>query len=182
AAPAVVGRLKRAGAVLTDQGGVTAHAALICRELGIPTIIGIPGLLDRLHDGDLVEVDAERGVVTPLSARPAGPGPDLLGAKAFNLGVVRSLGFAVPDYVVLAPQEVRRAGKRFLDGVLARLHVAGDEKLAVRSSALHEDSEEGSQAGAYRSLLNVPGHQLSSALCEFFRCNGRRNGKAAYRG
>jgi phosphohistidine swiveling domain-containing protein len=44
--PDLIGILKNAGGVLTEQGGVTSHAAIICRELGVPTIIGIEGLLD----------------------------------------------------------------------------------------------------------------------------------------
>lgn len=61
--PDLVHFLRAAGGVLTEQGGVTSHAAIICRELGIPTIIGIDGLLERVRDGDWVEIDAERGTV-----------------------------------------------------------------------------------------------------------------------
>ena len=83
---------------------MTAHAAIICRELGIPTIIGIDGLLERVRDGDVVEVD-DRGPVS-LVKEKAGPVPnaafwpkdlalaDRIGAKAFNLGRVRSLGIS----------------------------------------------------------------------------------------
>src|SRR5205085_1679657 len=39
--PDLVELLKRAGGVLTEQGGVTSHAAIICRELNVPTVIGI---------------------------------------------------------------------------------------------------------------------------------------------
>lgn len=57
---------KRIIAIITDEGGLTCHAAIISRELKIPCIIGTKIATKVLHDGDLVEVDAERGVVKIL--------------------------------------------------------------------------------------------------------------------
>jgi phosphoenolpyruvate synthase/pyruvate phosphate dikinase len=54
---------KRAGAIVTDEGGLTSHAAIVSRELGIPCVIGTKIATKVLHDGDLVEVDANHGVV-----------------------------------------------------------------------------------------------------------------------
>ncbi len=53
-------------AIITDEGGVTCHAAIISRELGIPCIVGTKIATQVLKDGDLVEVDAERGIVRRL--------------------------------------------------------------------------------------------------------------------
>lgn len=58
--------LRKASAILTEQGGITCHAAIISRELGVPCIIGIENLTAALKDGDLVEVDADNGVVRIL--------------------------------------------------------------------------------------------------------------------
>jgi len=58
--------MKRAGAVITDEGGITCHAAIVSRELGIPCIIGTKIATRTLRDGDLVEVDADTGVVRIL--------------------------------------------------------------------------------------------------------------------
>lgn len=58
--------LKRASAVITDEGGLTCHAAIVARELGIPCIIGTKTATKVLKDGDLVEVDANKGVVKML--------------------------------------------------------------------------------------------------------------------
>jgi len=55
--------IKMATAILTEQGGITCHAAIISRELKIPCIIGIKNLTDILKDGDIVEVDADKGIV-----------------------------------------------------------------------------------------------------------------------
>jgi phosphohistidine swiveling domain-containing protein len=50
-------------AVATEEGGLFSHTALLARELGIPAVVGVPGLLSKLRDGDIVEVDPVAGVV-----------------------------------------------------------------------------------------------------------------------
>lgn len=55
--------LKRASAVITDEGGMTCHAAIVSRELAIPCIVGTKIATKVLKDGDLVEVDAINGTV-----------------------------------------------------------------------------------------------------------------------
>jgi phosphohistidine swiveling domain-containing protein len=58
----VVGMLK-AVAIVTDHGGVTCHAAIVSRELGIPCIVGTGNATKILRDDEIVEVDAEEGIV-----------------------------------------------------------------------------------------------------------------------
>jgi len=58
--------MKKAAAIVTNEGGVTSHAAIVSRELGIPCVIGTKIATEVLHDGDLVEVDANHGKVTIL--------------------------------------------------------------------------------------------------------------------
>lgn len=55
--------MKKAAAIITDEGGITCHAAIVSRELGIPCIIGTKIATKVLKDGDIVEVDANKGVV-----------------------------------------------------------------------------------------------------------------------
>jgi phosphohistidine swiveling domain-containing protein len=55
--------MKKAGAIVTDEGGITCHAAIVARELKKPCIIGTKIATQVLHDGDLVEVDADKGIV-----------------------------------------------------------------------------------------------------------------------
>jgi phosphohistidine swiveling domain-containing protein len=61
--PEMVPAMKRAGAIVTDEGGLTCHAAIVSRELKIPCIIGTKIATKVLKDGDLVEVDAEKGII-----------------------------------------------------------------------------------------------------------------------
>lgn len=58
--------MKIAGAIVTDEGGVTCHAAIVSRELGLPCIIGTQVATEVLKDGDVVEVDANLGVVRKI--------------------------------------------------------------------------------------------------------------------
>ncbi len=61
--PNLVPAMKRAAAIVTDEGGITCHAAIVSRELGIPCVVGTRVATKALRDGDEVEVDATRGVV-----------------------------------------------------------------------------------------------------------------------
>lgn len=55
--------MRKAKAIITDEGGIACHAAIVSRELGIPCIIGTKIATKILKDGDLVEMDTEKGVV-----------------------------------------------------------------------------------------------------------------------
>ncbi|VAW11718.1 Phosphoenolpyruvate synthase, partial [hydrothermal vent metagenome] len=61
--------MQKASAFVTDEGGVTCHAAIISRELKKPCIIGTKIATQVLKDGDLVEVDADKGVVRILDKK-----------------------------------------------------------------------------------------------------------------
>lgn len=55
--------MKRAAAIVTDEGGLTCHAAIVARELGKPTLVGTKCATKVFKTGDVVEVDTERGIV-----------------------------------------------------------------------------------------------------------------------
>lgn len=52
--------------IITDEGGMASHAAIVSRELGIPCVIGTETATSILQDGDKVRLDAENGVVEIL--------------------------------------------------------------------------------------------------------------------
>jgi phosphohistidine swiveling domain-containing protein len=58
--------MEKAGAFVTNEGGVMCHASIVAREMNKPCIIGTKIATKVLKDGDLVEVDAEKGIVTIL--------------------------------------------------------------------------------------------------------------------
>jgi phosphohistidine swiveling domain-containing protein len=55
--------MKKASAIVTNEGGITCHAAIVSRELKIPCVIGTKIATQVFKDGDMVEVDADRGIV-----------------------------------------------------------------------------------------------------------------------
>ena len=63
-APDWVPLMRKAAAIVTDTGGMTCHAAIVSRELGIPCVVGTAEASRVLHDGELVTVDATQGVVS----------------------------------------------------------------------------------------------------------------------
>lgn len=65
-APYMMPVIIQAAAIITDEGGITAHAAIVSRELKKPCIVGTKIATKVLKDGDLVEVDADKGVVKIL--------------------------------------------------------------------------------------------------------------------
>lgn len=64
--PEFVPLMQRAAAIVTDEGGLTSHAAIVSRELQKPCIVGTKNATHVLKDGDMVEVDADRGIVRLL--------------------------------------------------------------------------------------------------------------------
>ena len=61
--PAYVTIVKLAKAIITSEGGITCHAAVVSRELKIPCVVGTKVAAQVLRDGDQVEVDAKRGII-----------------------------------------------------------------------------------------------------------------------
>lgn len=64
--PDFVPAMEKAVAIVTDEGGITSHAAIVSRELNVPCIIGTKIATKVLKDGDIVEVDADKGIVRKL--------------------------------------------------------------------------------------------------------------------
>lgn len=61
--PDMVPAMRKVAAVITDEGGRTCHAAIVSRELGIPAIVGAKDATTKLKHGQMVTVDATRGVI-----------------------------------------------------------------------------------------------------------------------
>lgn len=71
--PDWVAALRRAVALVTDDGGITCHAAIVGRELGIPVVVGTGDATQRLVTGDLVTVDGSAGTVVPAAGPTSVP-------------------------------------------------------------------------------------------------------------
>jgi len=64
--PEMMIAIQKAAGIVTDEGGLMSHAAVISRELNIPCIVGTKNATQLLKDGDLVEVDAIKGIVRKI--------------------------------------------------------------------------------------------------------------------
>ncbi|OAE60407.1 pyruvate, water dikinase [Achromobacter xylosoxidans] len=62
----------RAGAVVMEVGGYLSHAAIVAREFGIPAVVSVHGILQDVATGDVLEVDAVRGIINRLTGEPPG--------------------------------------------------------------------------------------------------------------
>jgi pyruvate, water dikinase len=78
--PDMVPAMSRAGAIVTDEGGMTCHAAIVSRELGVPCVVGTREATHLLADGTEVTVDGKTGAVyrgrrAGTEAKPPAPVP-----------------------------------------------------------------------------------------------------------
>lgn len=64
--PDFVSAMKQAKAIVTDEGGITCHAAIVSREMKIPCVIGTRIATKVLKDGDLIEVDTNKGIIKKI--------------------------------------------------------------------------------------------------------------------
>ncbi len=64
--PDFVPAMEKAAAIVADQGGLSSHAAIVSRELGVPCVIATENATRVIKDNDLLEVDARKGVVKIL--------------------------------------------------------------------------------------------------------------------
>ena len=61
--PQFVSLMQKAAAIVTDQGGILSHAAIVARELKVPCIVATGNATKRLKNGQLVSIDADNGLV-----------------------------------------------------------------------------------------------------------------------
>lgn len=64
--PALVPAMKKAAAIVTDDGGLTCHAAIVARELKIPCVVGTKAATKILKDGNKISIDATKGIIKKL--------------------------------------------------------------------------------------------------------------------
>lgn len=61
--------MKKAAAIVTEVGGLTCHAAVVSREFGIPCVVALKNAMMNFKDGEMIEVDADRGVVRIINKK-----------------------------------------------------------------------------------------------------------------
>ncbi|MEX0581214.1 MAG: phosphoenolpyruvate synthase [Mycobacterium sp.] len=107
--------MRRAAALVTDTGGMTCHAAIVARELGVPCVVGARTATTDLTDGEMVTVDGTHGRV--LAGRVSGGAQTAAIAGADQVMVVGEVT-ATKIYVnILLPDAAEAAAARDVDGV-----------------------------------------------------------------
>ena len=101
--PDWVPTIRRAAAVVTDGGGMTCHAAIVSRELGVPCIVGARTATADLNDGDLVTVDGAKGEVLAGELAARTPSVTVAGPATTSGAAVEPLATRI--YVNLAMAE-----------------------------------------------------------------------------
>jgi pyruvate,water dikinase len=61
--PDMVPAMKRAAGIVTDEGGMTSHAAIVSRELGVPAVVGTGSGTRELEDGQPITIDGDKGTI-----------------------------------------------------------------------------------------------------------------------
>ncbi len=113
--PDMVPAMRKVAAIITDEGGMTCHAAIVSRELGTPAVVGTKTGTRTLTEGRIVTVDGERGLVydgvisQAAPAEPAGVSPTLAPAKIITATSVK--------VNVSMPEAAARAAATGADGV-----------------------------------------------------------------
>ena len=125
-APDWVPLMRRAAAIVTDSGGMTSHAAIVSRELGIPCIVGARDATRVLRDGMAVTVNAREGNVSegaaPVQAQPeaqaAAPAVGMRSAPPATTAALPAPVTATRIYVNLGePELAEQVAAEPVDGV-----------------------------------------------------------------
>jgi len=149
--PDWVPTIRRAAALITDGGGMTCHAAIVARELGVPCVVGARNATTVLRDGEIVTVDGGSGTVvggamqTPdVAAEVGGPASSAgRGSQALATKIYVNIAFAehAEEVAALPVDGVGLLRAEFmvtdaLAGVHPRLLLErGDEKTFIESMA-----------------------------------------------
>lgn len=116
--PDMVPAMRKSVAIITDEGGMTCHAAIVSRELGTPAAVGTKNATHILKDGQVVTVDGEKGLVFDGAVGQSG--------SEQTAGAAACAGTAAPAKIITAtsikvnvslPEAAKRAAATGADGV-----------------------------------------------------------------
>jgi pyruvate,water dikinase len=168
--PDWVPTMRRAAAVVTDGGGMTCHAAIVTRELGVPCVVGARNATTLLEDGQVVTVDGTEGTVldgehlTPAITATA-PRTEAADHEVVPLATRLYVNMAMPDHAeAVAAQAVDGVGllraelmlTEALGGVHPRALLARGEQQSfmdkMAASLLRITTAFGNRPVVYRSI------------------------------
>jgi pyruvate,water dikinase len=114
--PDMVPAMKRAAGIVTDEGGMTSHAAIVSRELGVPAVVGTGNGSELLGDGQLVTIDGDKGTITEGSVDDETTKEDRLD-EVRPQNPVKPMTATEVKVNVSIPEAAERAAQTGADGV-----------------------------------------------------------------
>ncbi|WP_248897764.1 phosphoenolpyruvate synthase [Haloplanus halobius] len=114
--PDMVPAMKRAAAIVTDEGGMTSHAAIVSRELGVPAVVGSGGATRTLENGQVVTVDGKMGTVREGREVETEPSVDT-GGETAPVSKPKPVTATEVKVNVSIPDAAQRAADTGADGV-----------------------------------------------------------------
>ncbi len=116
--PVFISTIKYVGAIITERGGVTSHAAIIARELGLPCIVGANDAMKILSDGTVVTVNAKDGIVCKGARNAGGVQNSTLTINTKPEIVREDIQTATKIYLNLSdPDKAKEASSLPIDGI-----------------------------------------------------------------
>ncbi|MDS0257855.1 phosphoenolpyruvate synthase [Haloarcula sp. S1CR25-12] len=115
--PDMVPAMKRAAGIVTDQGGMTSHAAIVSRELGVPAVVGTDDATGRLRDGQPVTIDGDMGTVEVGEPDESAAEPAESSEPAEPASPVKPMTGTEVKVNVSIPEAAERAAATGADGV-----------------------------------------------------------------
>ena len=113
--PDMVPAMRKVAAIVTDEGGMTCHAAIVSRELGTPAIVGTKTATQLLKNGQLITVDGERGLIYEGIFESSAPAKAATQQAGFsNAPIITATSVKVN---VSIPEAAARAAATGADGV-----------------------------------------------------------------
>ncbi|HJJ26482.1 MAG TPA: phosphoenolpyruvate synthase [Methanocorpusculum sp.] len=116
--PDMVPAMKKVAGIITDEGGMTCHAAIVSRELGTPAVVGTKQATKILKDGQIVTIDGEKGLIyegNVAAAKPAETQAATVQTVAFQAAPVITATYVKVN--VSMPEAAKRAAATGADGV-----------------------------------------------------------------
>ncbi|MFC1654023.1 phosphoenolpyruvate synthase, partial [Patescibacteria group bacterium] len=159
--PDFVPAMKRAAAIVTDEGGQTSHAAIVSRELGVPCIVGTGQATKKLKPGQLITVDSVKGHVYSGELKVKRTKISLPG----DIKSIRDIKTKTKVYVNLGePELAHQISQKYVDGVgLLRAEFIISEYIGAHPRYLLEK-------GKRKFFIN----KLAEGLAEFCEAFGQR--------
>jgi pyruvate,water dikinase len=115
--PDMVPAMRKVAAIVTDEGGMTCHAAIVSRELGTPAVVGTKTATKVLTNGQLVTVDGEKGHIYDGVVAAAAPDAKVATMQQAIVGHVPVITATSVKVNVSIPEAAARAAATGADGV-----------------------------------------------------------------